>query len=86
MREVGCELAERDEQDQDAADGVREEHQPFLVVPVGVDPSQWAEEDRRKGVGEEERGAMGTGAADAVGQDQQGEHQKLVGKLGSDLG
>ena len=81
MLEIGNELAERDQQDQAAADSVGGEHQSLLVVPVGVHPGEWTEEDGGERVREKEGGAVGTGAADAVGEDQQREHQELVGQL-----
>ena len=55
-------------------------------MAIRVDAGQRAEEDGGQGVGEEEYGPMQAGPADAVGEDQQGEHEELVGKLRGDLG
>ena len=85
MCEIGNELAERDQQDQAAADGVGGEHQSLLVVPVGVHPGEWTEEDGGERVREKEGGAVGARPADAVGEDEQREHQELVGQLRGDL-
>jgi hypothetical protein len=81
----GHQAGERDEQDEGGADEVGDDHDPFAIVAVREDAGQRRDGHRRNRVGEQRDGDRRAAMGKPVGEDDQREHQELVGQLSRHL-
>ena len=79
-------LRQRDEQDETGADHVGADHQHALVVSIRVDAGRRAEQDARQRVRDHQHRLQRRALRERVHEDEQREHEELVGELREQLG